>query len=371
MMNFNVSGNRTVAYDEAHMAGLRMGVAGGLIGERVTQPVSLTEEIGSGQMFAGIVGQSAALRRVLQLVEMVAVSDATVLLLGETGTGKELVARAIHERSRRQQEDFVTLNCAAIPSALFESELFGHERGAFTGAHIQKQGRLELADKGTMFLDEVGEMPLELQPKLLRALQERTYERVGSARSKRVDVRLVAATNCDLEQMVADRQFRSDLYYRLNVFPIHLPPLRERREDIPLLVRHFTQKYARQMGKSIQTVDAGTMQKLQRWHWPGNVRELENLVERSVILTSGSTLSVSLPQKMNGSIDAVEVVGKFEEQQRIVSILRETKGRISGPNGAALRLGLKRTTLLGRMKKLGIDHREVRSDLMRAAAFAV
>ena len=310
---------------------------------------------------AGIVGQSAALRRVLQLVDMVAASDATVLLLGETGTGKELIARAIHERSQRWKENFVTLNCAAIPSALFESELFGHERGAFTGAHIQRVGRLELADRGTLFLDEVGEMPIELQPKLLRALQDRAYERVGSVRTKSVDMRLVAATNCDLEQMMTDKQFRIDLYYRLNVFPIQLPPLRERREDIPLLVEHFTQKYAQRMGKEIKTIPVAMMQKLIRWEWPGNVRELENLIERSVILTTGSTLNVSLPAKISGAIDAVEVVGNFEEQARIVSVLRETKGRISGPNGAALRLGVKRSTLLDRMKRLGIDAREVRN----------
>jgi formate hydrogenlyase transcriptional activator len=310
--------------------------------------------------FPGIVGKSSALRRVLQLVDMVAASDATVLLLGETGTGKELIARAIHERSQRRRENFVTLNCAAIPSALFESELFGHERGAFTGAHIQRVGRLELADRGTLFLDEVGEMPIELKPKLLRALQERAYERVGSVRTKSVDMRLVAATNCDLEQMMADKQFRIDLYYRLNVFPIQLPPLRERREDIPLLVEHFTQKYAQRMGKQIETIPVAMMQKLMRWDWPGNVRELENLIERSVILTTGTTLNVSLPAKINGAIDAVEVVGNFEEQARIVSVLRETKGRISGPNGAALRLGVKRSTLLDRMKKLGIDAREVR-----------
>ncbi len=349
-------------YETAALSGLK------LVPGRALQEFSLTEEIASSETVDGIVGQSAVLRRVLQLVEMVATTDATVLVLGETGTGKELVARAIHERSRRRQEDFVTLNCAAVPGPLFESELFGHERGAFTGAHMQKQGRLELADKGTMFLDEVGEMPLELQPKLLRALQERTYERVGSPRSKKMDVRLVAATNGDLEQMVSDKQFRSDLYYRLNVFPIQLPPLRERREDIPLLVRHFTQKYARQMGKSIQTVDMATIHKLQRWHWPGNVRELENLVERSVILSTGSTLSVSLPQKMNGAIDALEVVGKFEEQQRIMSMLQETRGRISGPNGAALRLGVKRSTLLDRMKKLGIDPREAKTSFGVAMA---
>ncbi len=331
---------------------------------RVNHEFCIEEDIRSESNFAGIVGQSSALRQALRLVEMVAASDATVLLLGETGTGKELIARAIHERSRRQKKTFLTLNCAAIPISLFESELFGHERGAFTGAYIQKLGRLELAHGGTLFLDEVGDMPLELQPKLLRALQERTYERVGSARTKSVDVRLVAATNRDLEEMMAERQFRSDLYYRLNVFPIRIPPLRERREDISLLVQHFTQEYAGRMGKHIDAVPAATMQKLERWSWPGNVRELENLVERSVILTNGNTLAVSLPEKTNGAIDAAEVVGNFEEQERIVNILKETKGRVSGPNGAAFRLGVKRSTLLDRMKRLGIDAREVRSDLM-------
>jgi formate hydrogenlyase transcriptional activator len=318
---------------------------------------------GNEAAFSGIVGQSRGLRNVLQLVEMVAATHATVLLLGETGTGKELIARAIHERSQRRKESFVALNCAAIPSSLFESELFGHERGAFTGANIQRPGRLELADRGTLFLDEVGDMPLEVQPKLLRTLQEHTYERLGSARTKSLDVRLVAATNCDLEQLVEEKYFRCDLYYRLNVFPIRIPPLRERREDIPLLVEHFTQKYARRMNKQIDTIPESTLQKLQRWSWPGNVRELENLIERSVILSGNSTLSVSLPEKMTSAIDAAAVVGKFEEQKRIVEILRETKGRISGPNGAAFRLGVKRSTLLDRMKKLGIDAREVRNSL--------
>lgn len=316
---------------------------------------------GGESIFTGIVGQSAALRNVLQLVEMVAASDATVLLLGETGTGKELIARAIHDRSQRQRQAFITLNCAAIPSSLFESELFGHERGAFTGASMQRAGRLELADRGTLFLDEVGDMPLEVQPKLLRTLQEHTYERLGSARTKNVDVRLVAATNCDLEQKMEEKQFRSDLYYRLNVFPIRIPPLRERREDIPLLVQHFTQRYARRMGKRIEAIPETTVQKLQRWSWPGNVRELENLIERSVILTSTSTLSVVLPEKMTSAIDAAAVVGSFEEQERIIETLRETNGRISGPRGAAFRLGVKRSTLLDRMKKLGIDPREIRS----------
>ena len=316
---------------------------------------------GDEAAFTGIVGQSSGLRNVLQLVELVAATNATVLLLGETGTGKELIARAIHESSHRQKQSFVTLNCAAIPSSLFESELFGHERGAFTGANIQRVGRLEAANNGTLFLDEVGDMPLEVQPKLLRALQERTYERLGSARTNRVDVRLVAATNCDLELLVEEKQFRRDLYYRLNVFPIRIPPLRERREDIPLLVEHFTQKYARRMNKQIDTIPESTIEKLQRWFWPGNVRELENLIERSVILTQNSTLSVSLPEKMNSGIDAAGVVGNYQEQKRIVEMLQETNGRISGPNGAAFRLGMKRTTLLGRMRRLGIDAREIRS----------
>lgn len=340
----------------------------GLDGLNVSEEFSQTYESSSEPNYFGIVGQSFALRQVLHLVDMVAGSDSTVLLLGETGTGKELIARAIHERSQRRQESFVTLNCAAIPSALFESELFGHERGAFTGAQMQRIGRLELSDRGTLFLDEIGDMPLELQPKLLRALQERAYERVGSARTKKVDMRLVAATNSDLEEMMEQKQFRPDLYYRLNVFPIRMPPLRERREDIPLLVQHFTQKYARKMGKQIESIPAATMQKLMRWDWPGNIRELENLIQRSVILTTTDTLMVSLPQKMSGAIDAAEVVGNFEEQARIVNILRETNGRISGPNGAALRLGVKRSTLLDRMKKLGINPREVKARYAVAVA---
>ena len=320
---------------------------------------------GDEPTFAAIVGQSSGLRNVLQLVRMVAATNATVLLLGETGTGKELVARAIHESSQRQKQSFVTLNCAAIPSSLFESELFGHERGAFTGASMHRAGRLELADRGTLFLDEVGDMPLEVQPKLLRTLQEHTYERLGSARTKNVDVRLVAATNCDLEQKMEEKQFRSDLYYRLNVFPIRITPLRERREDIPSLVQHFTQKYALRMNKRIDAIPESTIQKLRRWSWPGNVRELENLIERSVILTCTTTLSVSLPEKMTSTIDAATVVSNFEEQRRIVEILRETNGRISGPNGAACRLGVKRSTLLDRMKKFGIDAREIRSNQAR------
>ena len=361
-MSFNVLSYPQSRYEDSHLAGLTFG------GTEARQEFSLAEGFSGENDFAGIVGQSSALRQVLRLVEMVAPSDATVLLLGETGTGKELIARAIHERSQRQKQAFVTLNCAAIPGALFESELFGHERGAFTGAHTQKVGRLEAADRGTMFLDEIGDLPMELQPKLLRALQERTYERVGSARTRNVDVRLVAATNRDLEEMMAGKQFRSDLYYRLNVFPVRLPPLRERREDIPLLAHHFMQKYARRMGKHVETIPAGTMERLMRWHWPGNVRELENLIERSVIMTGGSTLAVSLPGKMGGAIDAAEVVGNFKEQERIVSILRETRGRVSGPNGAAVRLGVKRSTLLDRMKKLGINARDLKTQCAVAVA---
>jgi formate hydrogenlyase transcriptional activator len=319
----------------------------------------LEEEIRTAADFEGIIGQSAALRRVLQLVETVATSDSTVLLLGETGTGKELVARAIHDRSRRKERTFVKLNCAAIPTGLLESELFGHERGAFTGAIAQKIGRLELADQGTMFLDEVGDIPLELQPKLLRVLQDGEFERLGSTRTKKVDVRLVAATNRDLERMIEERQFRSDLYYRLNVFPIRLPPLRERPEDIPLLVRYFSQKYARRMQKRIESIPAAAMRKLARWHWPGNVRELQNLVERAVILTRSSTLAISVPELANSGANLVPAsAGNSDERDRIVRVLRETKGRVGGQNGAATRLGLKRTTLLTRMKKMGIDPRK-------------
>jgi len=320
----------------------------------------LEEEIRTAADFEGIIGQSAALGKVLQLVETVATSDSTVLLLGETGTGKELVARAVHDRSRRRDRTLVKLNCAAIPTGLLESELFGHERGAFTGAVTQKIGRLELADQGTLFLDEVGDIPLELQPKLLRVLQDGEFERLGSTRTKRVDVRLVAATNRDLSLMIEERQFRSDLYYRLNVFPIRVPPLRERPEDIPLLVRYFSQKYARQMQKQIENIPAAAMRKLTRWHWPGNVRELQNLVERAVILTRSSTLAISVPELANANAKfAPARAGNSDEQDRIVRVLKEVKGRVGGPNGAAARLGLKRTTLITRMKKMDIDPRKM------------
>jgi formate hydrogenlyase transcriptional activator len=320
----------------------------------------LEDEIRGEMDFEGIVGQSSALRQVLQLVETVAPSGSTVLLLGETGTGKELIARAIHERSRRRERTFVKLNCAAIPTGLLESELFGHERGAFTGAIAQRIGRLELADQGTLFLDEIGDIPLELQPKLLRALQEREFERLGSTRTKKVDVRLVAATNRNLEKMIADGKFRSDLYYRLNVFPIQIPPLRERPDDIPLLVRYFAQKYARRMEKRIESVPAASMKKLTRWHWPGNIRELENLIERAVILTRGSALQVPVSDLGNGTADKVTArITDSNQHEQLVRILRETHGRVGGTDGAAARLGLKRTTLISRMKKLGIDPRAV------------
>lgn len=319
----------------------------------------LEDEIRGEMDFEGIVGQSSALRHVLQLVETVASSDSTVLLLGETGTGKELIARAIHERSRRKDRTFVKLNCAAIPTGLLESEIFGHERGAFTGAISQKTGRLELADQGSLFLDEVGDIPIEIQPKLLRALQEREFERLGSTRTKKVDVRLIAATNRDLQTMIENREFRSDLYYRLNVFPIRIPPLRERPEDIPLLIRYFAQKYGRRMEKQIESVPAAAMRTLASWHWPGNIRELENFIERSVILTQGSALHVPVGELRNGGNAVAATSRDTSERDEILRILKSAKGRVGGPEGAAARLGLKRTTLISRMKKLGINPRQV------------
>lgn len=322
----------------------------------------LEDEIRTEFNFEEIIGQSPALRQVLQMVETVAGSDSTVLLLGETGTGKELIARAVHNHSRRKQRTFVKLNCAAIPTGLLESELFGHEKGAFTGAISQKVGRLELADQGTLFLDEVGDIPVEIQPKLLRALQEREFERLGSTYTKKVNVRLVAATNRELEKMIAAREFRSDLYYRLNVFPIRIPPLRERPDDIPLLVRYFAEKFSRQMQKPIESVPATSMAKLRAWHWPGNIRELENLIERSVILTNGSVLQVPLGELeqpvRSGGPQSSPTTLEGTEREHIIKILRETRGVLAGPNGAATRLGLKRTTLQYKMKKLGItrDH---------------
>src|ERR1700693_4166718 len=320
----------------------------------------LEDQIRGEMDFEGIVGQSSALRHVLNLVETVAFSDSTVLLLGETGTGKELIARAIHERSRRKDRTFVKLNCAAIPTGLLESELFGHERGAFTGAIAQKIVRLELADQRTLFLDEVGDIPIEIQPKLLRALQEREFERLGSNRTQKVDVRLVAATNRHVDKMLENREFRSDLYYRLNVFPIRIPPLRERPEDIPLLVRYFTQKYGLLLDKQIESVPAAAMRKLSSWHLPGNIRELENFIERSVILTHGTALQAPIAELGNNGRN-VPMVGTREANERdeMVRILKITNGRVAGPDGAAARMGLKRTTLIARMKKLGVDPRRV------------
>lgn len=308
--------------------------------------------------FEGIVGHSAALRKVLKLVEAVAHGNATVLLRGETGTGKELIARAIHNRSGRKDRAFVKLNCAAIPSGLLESELFGHERGAFTGAIAQKIGRVELADQGSLFLDEIGDIPLELQPKLLRVLQEREFERLGSTRTKKVDVRIVAATHRDLEEMILEKQFRSDLYYRLNVVPISIPPLRERPEDIPLLLHHFVRQAARRMNKTIDTIPSETMEALTEYQWPGNIRELENVVERAVILSPGSVLRVPL-RDLQTCVTAGHDSERLQtladvEREHIRSILKETRWVMSGTKGAAARLGMNRSTLYFRMKKLGI-----------------
>jgi DNA-binding NtrC family response regulator len=354
--------------------------------DSIDEELQSEQEIRSHIGFEKIIGRSAAIEHVLEMVETVAPSDSTVLLLGETGTGKELIARAIHDHSRRKDGHFVKLNCAAIPTGLLESELFGHEKGAFTGAIAQKVGRLELADQGTLFLDEVGDIPIEIQPKLLRALQEREFERLGSAHTRKVNVRLVAATNRDLEEMVADREFRSDLYYRLNVFPIRIPPLRERREDIPLLANYFVQKFTKQMQKKVKGIPPCVMEGLVAWDWPGNIRELENFVERAVILTCGTSLEAplselrkvrdakaiaTLPQA--GCEDIAEIVKKTlsslaggdqllypnanKQRDDIVRALTESKGRVGGPDGAAARLGVNRTTLIARLKKFGIAPR--------------
>ena len=347
----------------------------------------LEEEIRTDHNFQEVIGESTALKRALSQAETVAPTDSTVLVLGETGTGKEVIARAIHDLSRRRDGTFVKINCAAIPTGLLESELFGHEKGAFTGAIAQKIGRFELAHHGTLFLDEVGDIPLELQPKLLRVLQEKEFERLGGTRTIRVDVRLVAATNRNLAPMVDDGQFRSDLYYRLNVFPILLPPLRERGKDIPLLVRYFVQKHARLMDRRIETISAGEMDALTRYHWPGNVRELENLIERAVILSPGPELRVPVAELKQppetgsnfspGSTPREQIMGVLRElgmapgnrppeltlqaaeREQIIRVLRETKGVVGGPHGAANRLGLKRTTLQSKMRKLGITARDL------------
>lgn len=328
----------------------------------VHENLYLTEQInGNNPDFGEIVGRSVVMSAVLKQVEMVAKSDCSVLILGETGTGKELIARAIHNLSERRDQRMVKMNCAVMPAGLLESDLFGHEKGAFTGATNQRMGRFELANKGTLFLDEVGEIPVELQPKLLRVLQEREFERVGGNKVISVDVRLIAATNRDLQQMVADREFRSDLFYRLNVFPIVIPPLRERPEDIPQLVKFLTYKIARRMKRTIDSIPAETLRLLSQMPWPGNVRELENVIERAVLLTRGTVLNLQLPELQYPVPSMALPVAKAElsqpgedERQQIIRVLKETNGVVAGPRGAAQRLGLKRTTLLSRMKKWGI-----------------
>ena len=295
----------------------------------------------------------------LKKARIVAPTDSTVLLLGETGTGKELVARSVHGLSARRDKTFVKLNCAAVPSGLLESELFGHEKGAFTSAVGQKLGRIELADKGTLFLDEIGELPLELQPKLLRVLQDREFERLGGVRTLHVDVRIIAATNRDLRQDIADKMFRQDLFYRLNVFPIELPPLRDRRGDISILVQHFVRKHCARMRKHIDTIPLDIIRVLENWNWPGNIRELENMIERMVILTRGHVLAPPpaelqiAPQSSNGSLTEIE-------REHIIRVLRETNGVLSGAEGAANRLGLKRTTLQSKLKRFNIELDEYR-----------
>jgi formate hydrogenlyase transcriptional activator len=319
----------------------------------------LQDEIRSELNFEEIIGESRTLKQVLDQAKTVANSDATVLILGETGTGKELIARAIHRMSLRSDASFIKMNCAAIPTGLLESELFGHEKGAFTGAISQKIGRLELADKGTLFLDEIGDIALELQPKLLRALQDQEFERLGGIRTIGVNVRLIAATNQDLPKAIAEKHFRSDLFYRLNVFPIRIPPLREREDDIPLLVRYFTHKFAFRMGKIIDSIPSETMQVLCAWDWPGNVRELENFIERSVILTEGSVLRVPLAE-LTALVEESENGCTLHhlEREYIIRALRETGGVIAGNHGAAVRLGLKRTTLQSRIQRMGISREE-------------
>ena len=319
----------------------------------------LESEIQTELGFKEIIGQSPALREVLKNVRVVAPTDSTVLLLGETGTGKELVARSVHALSSRRDKTFIKLNCAAVPEGLLESELFGHERGAFTGAVGQKVGRIELADKGTLFLDEIGELPLELQPKLLRVLQDREFERLGGVHTLHVDVRIISATNRDLRQDIADRKFREDLFYRLNVFPIDLPALRERRTDIPVLVHHFVRKHSARMGKHIDTVPDETMTVLQKWNWPGNIRELENMIERMVILSKGRVLAAP-PVELDSPQEVSEDNLSEMEREHIIRVLRETNGVLSGADGAASRLGIKRTTLQSMLKRFGIELEEYR-----------
>ena len=317
--------------------------------------VYLQEEIGGTHRFEEIVGESRALRRVLDEISTVAATDTTVLLLGETGTGKELLARALHAASDRRSRALVTVNCTTSPAGLLESEWFGHERGAFTGALSQKVGRFELAHQGTLFLDEIGDVPLELQSKLLRVLQEHEIERLGSTRTIHVDFRLIAATNCNLEDMVGKREFRSDLYYRLNVFPVRVPPLRERREDIPPLVLYFTQRFARRLRRSIESVSRESMDLLCGWSWPGNIRELQNVIERAVILSRGSVLTVPRAEfDATPPTTSAAVTLEDAEREHILRALAETNWVIGGPRGAAVRLGVKRTSLVSTMRRLHI-----------------
>ena len=335
----------------------------------------LESEISSEYNFEDIIGKSASFQRVLEQVSIVAPTDSTVLLHGETGTGKELIARAIHNLSSRRNRTFVRMNCAAIPSGLLESELFGHEKGAFTGALIQKKGRFELADQGSLFLDEIGDISLELQPKLLRAVQEQEFERLGSAKTIGVDVRMIAATHRDLPTMIRDGHFREDLFYRLNVFPINIPPLRERREDIPLLVNYFVSKLARRMRKEIKTIPRRAMEALTSNAWPGNVRELANFIERAVIVTRGEELQVPLGELRSSTRVAVAAAvgapnSTFAQAERdaIIAALKAASGRISGKGGAAERLGLKRTTLQNKMRRLGITPTSASPDHHPSAA---
>jgi len=329
------------------------------------EKVYFEDEIRSEMHFREIVGKTKALREILQQVEVVAPTDSTVLIYGETGTGKEAIARAIHDLSARKAKAFVKLNCAALPTGLMESELFGHEKGAFTGAISQRIGRFELASGGSVFLDEVGEIPLEVQPKLLRVLQEREFERLGGSKTFRTDARLIAATNRDLDAMVREEKFRSDLYYRLNVFPVRVPPLRERADDIPLLVRHFVHQFGRRMGKTIETIPSKAMDGLVRYHWPGNIRELQNVIERAVILTPGSVLNITVGELTNRATQPPATTAPFRtdmqsvldetERQHIIQALERANWVIAGPSGAAAQLGMKRSTLHARMRKLGVQ----------------
>jgi formate hydrogenlyase transcriptional activator len=343
-----------VAVDNA----LAFGEIGALKDKLAEERLYLENEIRSDQNFEQIIGESRSLHQALNQVQVVAPTDSTVLILGETGTGKELLARAIHDRSDRRERTFVKINCAAIPSGLLESELFGHEKGAFTGAIAQKIGRFEVANGGTLFLDEVGEIPIELQPKLLRVLQEQEFERLGGTKTIKVNVRLVAATNRNLAKMVEQREFREDLYYRLNVFPLSAPPLRERPEDIPALVRYFAQRFARRMKRRIEVIPTAALEVMQRYPWPGNVRELKNLVERAVILSPGRTLEVPIAELERQAVIAVPTDGNATlesmERAHILRALEETHWVLGGPKGAAVRLGMKRTSLQWRMQKLGI-----------------